>query len=769
MTNAYPRGRSLRRAGGVERVTGAQRYAADLHFDNALQVKLVSLPCARARIRGIHSGEASSVRGVRCVLTPEDLPKPMPRFGPVFADRPVLAVDETKFFGEPVAAVAAEDLDAAEHARSLVRVDYDELSAVLTVDAARDPASPLVQDPALRKAGPLARTNTLEEWTFGWGDAEHAPADCVIENDYTFPMVTHFAIEPHAFLAAPDDVGVTIWSPIQHPFVLQRVVAAALKWPLSRVRIVAPDPGGAFGGKGWPKFEPLLAYLALRTGRPVRLVLSLEETFQAVRRTSARMHARTGFDRSGRIVFQQLDADFLIGAYADIGARVVSKASYTACGPYRTPHARIHARALLSHTTPSTAFRGFGTPQSSWAVESQLDEAARVLGLNRREVRLRNLPQKGEAFIPGDTPADGDWLTALRRTAEAIEWDAPVPPAHGRGISVGLKSSSTASSSFALVRMHYDGSLTILSGTSDMGQGARTVLIQIAAEALGISPEHVAIIMGDTAVVPFDSSTSASRSTVFMGNAVLRACDSIKAQLRTLAARLFNEEEERISVGNGRVRLDDRDLSYAELLQAHFGPPRGEVIGIGEERNAFDPSHPLGGKPSFWELMCAAAEVQVDVETGMVQVVRLVLVSDIGKALNPQQVESQDEGAAVMGLGHTLMEHLILDSHGRILNLGALDYRIPTIEDIPLRIESILIENADGPGPFGAKGAGEGGILAIASAIASAITEATGVTIRDLPLTPERVWRAIQDQRKAGSGSGKATSVSPHPSAWHAG
>jgi CO/xanthine dehydrogenase Mo-binding subunit len=747
MTKAAPSGRSLRRAGGIERVTGAQRYAADLHFDNALHVKLVSLPCARARIRAIHSAEASGVRGVRCVLTPEDLPQPMPRFGPVFADRPVLAVDETKFFGEPVAAVAAEDLDAAEHARSLVRVDYDELPAVLTVDAARDPASPLVQDPALRKPGPLAGTNTLEEWTFGWGDAEHPHADCVIENDYTFPMVTHFAIEPHAFLAAPDELGVTIWSPIQHPFVLQRVVAAVLKWPLSRVRIVAPDPGGGFGGKGWPKFEPLLAYLALRTGRPVRLVLSLEETFQAVRRTSASVHARTGFDRSGRIVFQQLDADFLIGAYADIGARVVSKASYTACGPYKTPHARIHARALLSHTTPSTAFRGFGTPQSSWAVESQLDEAARVLGLNRREIRLRNLPQRGEAFIPGDTPADGDWPTVVERAAEAIDWDAPVPPAHGRGISIGLKSSSTASTSFALVRMHYDGSLTILSGTSDMGQGARTVLIQIAAESLGISSEQIAVVMGDTAVVPFDSSTSASRSTVFMGNAVLRACDSIKAQLRTLAARLFNVKEDRISVGDGRVRLDDRDLSYAELLQAHFGPPRGEVIGIGEERNAFDASHPLGGKPSFWELMCAAAEVQVDVETGMVQVVRLVLVSDIGKALNPQQVESQDEGAAVMGLGHTLMEHLILDSHGRIKNLGALDYRIPTIEDIPLRIESILIENADGPGPFGAKGAGEGGILAIASAIASAITEATGVAIRDLPLTPERVWRAIQEQR----------------------
>lgn len=745
MTDASTIGRSARRVGGVARVTGAQRFAADLRLDNVLHVKLVSLPCARARIKSIDCTGAGRLAGVRCILTPADLPQPMPRYGPVFADRPVLAVGETKFFGEPVAAVAADTADAAEYAASLVRVDYEELPAVLTVEAALDAASPLVQDPALRKAGPLAGTNTLEDWTFGWGHVEDARADCVVEHDYTFPMVTHFAIEPHAFLAAPDEQGVTIWSPIQHPFVLQRVVAAALRWPLSRVRIVAPDPGGGFGGKGWPKFEPLLAFLALTTGRPVRLVLTLEETFQAVRRTSARVHARTGFDRSGGIVFQQLDADFLIGAYADIGARVVSKASYTACGPYKTPHARIVARALLSHTTPSTAFRGFGTPQASWAVESQLDEAARVLGLDRREIRLRNLPLKGEAFIPGDTPADGDWPAALGRAAEAIGWGSPLLPRHGRGLSIGLKSSSTASTSFALARMHYDGSVTVLSGTSDMGQGARTVLTQIAADALGISPENVAVVMGDTSVVPFDSSTSASRSTVFMGNAIVKACEAIKTQLRTLASDLFRVPQEAVQVAEGRVRLADRELSYSELLTAHFGPPRGELIGVGEERNAFDASHPLGGRPAFWEMMCTACELNVDIETGMVQILRLVLVSDIGKALNPQQVEAQDEGAAVMGLGHTLMEHLILDDHGRIRNLGALDYRIPTIEDIPQRIGSILIENADGPGPFGAKGAGEGGILAVAAAVGSAVAEATGVTIRDLPLTPERIWRAIQE------------------------
>jgi CO/xanthine dehydrogenase Mo-binding subunit len=630
-----------------------------------------------------------------------------------------------------VAVVVAETIDAADTAARLVRVDVDELPAVLSVEASLDADAPLVQDPALRPNDPLAQTNTLQQWRFGWGNVEAAEADLVLDNHYAFPMVTHFAIEPHAFLAAPDANGVTVWSPTQHPYVLQRVVAAALQWPLARVRIIAPDPGGGFGGKGWPKVEPLMAWLALRLGRPVRLVLTLEETFQAARRASARIHARTGFATDGRIVFQDIEADFLLGAYADIGARVVSKASYSACGPYRAEHARITARALLSHTTPSTAFRGFGTPQASWAVESQLNQAAAALGMDAVEIRRRNLPARGEAFNPHDTPADGQWEMALAKAAAAIRWHAPLEPNRGRGISLGLKSSSTASRSVAIVRMHFDGSASVLCGTSDMGQGARTVLRQIAAQELDLAPDRVAVVMGDTSVVPFDSSTSASRSTVFMGNAVIAACDSVKAQLLAMAEA---------------ARLPPA-TAPADILAAHFGPPRGEVIGIGEAGNAYEPGHPLGGRAAFWELMCAGCEAAVDPDTGEVTIERLVLVSDVGTALNPHQVEAQDEGAAMMGLGHTLMEQLLLGADGRILNLGSLDYRIPSIEDAPLQLETHLIENADGPGPYGAKGAGEGGTLAVAAAIGAAINQAAGVTLRDLPLTPEKVWRARRQKR----------------------
>jgi len=723
-------GSSLPRLGAIERVTGAQQYAADVRLDNTLHVKLVSVDCAHARILAVHKAEALSVPGVRGVFTAHDLPQPVPRYGPVFADRPMLAVGETKFSGEPVAAVVAETKDAASRAARLVRIDIEELPAVLSIEASLDARSPLVQDTDLRPDDPLAATNTLRQWQFGWGNAAGATADLVIERDYSFPMVTHFAIEPHAFLAATDANGVTIWSPTQHPYVLQRVVAAALQWPIARVRIIAPDPGGGFGGKGWPKVEPLMAWLAIRLGQPVRLVLTLEETFQAARRTSARIHARTGFASDGRIIFQDIQADFLLGAYADIGTRVVSKASYSACGPYRAEHARITARALLSHTTPSTAFRGFGTPQASWAVESQLNEAAAALGIDPVAMRRRNLPAKGEAFNPRDTPADGEWDQVLSTAAGAIDWNTPLKPNRGRGISLGLKSSSTASRSVAIVRLHFDGSASVICGTSDMGQGARTIIMQIAAQELGLAPDRIAIVMGDTSVVPFDSSTSASRSTVFMGNAVIDACDSVKKQLRKMAD----------------ANPAARGMPTADLLKAHFGPTRGEVIGIGEAGNAYEPDHPLGGRAAFWELMCAACEVGVDPETCEVTVHKLVLVSDVGKALNPDQVDAQDEGAAVMGLGHTLMEQLILGTDGRILNLGSLDYRIPSVKDIPLELETRIIENADGPGPYGAKGAGEGGTLAVAAAIGAAINQAAGVAIRDLPLTPEKIWRARNEK-----------------------
>jgi CO/xanthine dehydrogenase Mo-binding subunit len=745
-------GSPLARVGGVERVTGRQAYVADIPLAEALHVKLVTVPVARARILRVDATEALAAPGVRLVMTAADLPDPMPRFGPQLRDRPVIAIGETKYHGDPVAAVAAETKDAAEAGAALVQVEYEELPAVSSVAGSLAPGAPLVQDPSLRPGDPLATTNVLREHRYGWGDVEAAAADAevVVEGSYAFPMVTQFAIEPHAFMAAPDGDGIVVWSSIQHPNWLQRVIASLLDLPLARVRILSPDPGGGFGGKQHAKYEPLLAFMARRLGRPVRLVLTLEETFQAVRRGAAEIHVRSGFRRDGSLVFRDIDANYLIGAYADIADRTVAKGSYTSNGPYRTPAVRIVARSVLSHTVPSTAFRGFGNPQQIWAVESNMDEAARVLGIDPVELRLRNLARRGDPFIPGDTPADGEWAESVRRAADLIGWGSPPPAGRGRGIAVGLKEGPTTGLSYSTVRLLADGSVVVYAGTSDMGQGARTIFAQIAADELGAPPDWVTVVMGDTAVVPYDQQTSASRSSVLMGNAVLLACRDIQARLRGMAARLEGVEEPAITVDRGEVRIGDRVLPIRDVLVRGLGRLGGEVIGIGEMRKEAEPDHPLGGTAAFYEFNCTAVEVEVDRATGDVTVTRHVTVSDVGKALNPMQVRGQDEGAAVMGLGHTLMEHFILDETGRIRNLGAIDYRIPTSMDLPLRMESAAIENGDGPGPYGSKGMSEGALLCVAPAVAAAVRDATGVVIRDLPLTPERVWRALQE-RKVGA------------------
>ena len=747
-------GGSPNRVGGIGRVTGGQHYLADLRVPDALHAALVTLDCARARIVGVDATRALAMPGVHLVLTAEDLPQPVPRFGPQNEDRPVLAVGETKYHGDPVAIVVADTRELAERAAAAVDVAHEVLPAVFTVAGALAPDAPLVQDPALRPGDPRADTNVLREHRVEWGDieAEAAAADLVVERRYTFPMVTHFAIEPHAFMAAPDGDGLAVWSTIQHPNWLQRLIAGIVGMPLSKVRVHAPDPGGGFGGKQHAKYEPAIVFAALRLGRPVRLVLSLEQTFQAVRRAACESRVRTGFASDGRILFQDIEADYLIGAYTDIADRVVGKGSYPAAGPYNVPAVRIVARSILSHTVPSTAFRGFGNPQINWAVESTLDEGALALGIDRLDLRLRNLARRGDRFIPFDTPCDGDWADTVRLAAERSGWGTPLPPGRGRGIALGIKSGPTTGLSYSIVRLLVDGSVVVYAGTSDMGQGARTVLAQIAAHELGAPLDWVTVVMGDTAIVPYDQQTSASRSTVLMGNAVLAACRKIQDQLRSMAARVHGVDEASVTVDAGVVRLPDgRALAPVEILKPGLGKLGGELTGVGETRKDAEPDHPLGGSPAFFEFNCTVIEAGVDEETGDITIDRHVTVSDVGTAINPLQVRMQDEGAAIMGLGHTLMETYLFDDAGRIRNLGAIDYRIPTSMDLPGVLESEHVENADGPGPYGAKGMSEGALLCVAPAVAAAVREATGVAIRDLPLSPERVWTALQARDGDGS------------------
>ncbi|MDJ0954663.1 MAG: xanthine dehydrogenase family protein molybdopterin-binding subunit [Acidimicrobiia bacterium] len=739
-------GTSPRRGGGYGRVTGHQEYLADIKLPDMLHAKLVTIEVSRARILAIDTTAAEEIPGVVFVMTPDDLPQPMIRFGPQFQDRPVLAAGEVKYHGEPVAAVVAESREAAEAGARAVVVDYEQLpGGVFTVADALAPDAELVQDPGLRPGSAFADTNIIDEKNFGWGEIDPGDADLVVEDTYQFPMVTHFAIEPHAFMAAPmGDGGIEVWSTIQHPYLLQKMMAKMFEKPLSKVRVHAPDPGGGFGGKQIPKLEPLVIFCALRAERPVRLVLSLDETFQTVRRTAAEIRVRLGFDSEGMMKFSDIETNFLVGAYVDIADRIVSKSSYAAAGPYSIPAVKIIGRTIVSHTTPSTAFRGFGIPQISWARESLIDEAAYQLGIDRLEIRLRNVARYREPFIPNEE-ADGDWEQTIRTAAKRIGWGDPLKPNRGRGIAIGLKSGPTTGLSYSTVRLLFDGSAMVYAGTSDMGQGARTIFAQIVATELGVPMDQVTVVMGDTAVVPYDQQTSASRSSVLMGTAIQRACFDIQGKIRAMAAGLYQLDENAIKVEPGILLLPDREVEMTAVMQEALAPLGGEVIGNGEMRKDKMPDHPLGGTAAFFEFNCTASEVEVDMETGATTLIKHVTVGDTGRSLNPNQVHAQDDGAAIMGLGHTLMEHYIFDDEGRVRNIGAIDYRIVTSMDLPIEMHSESIENADGPGPYGIKGVSEGSLLVTAPAVGAAVREATGKVIRDLPLTPQRVWEALQE------------------------
>ncbi|WP_345520626.1 xanthine dehydrogenase family protein molybdopterin-binding subunit [Nocardioides conyzicola] len=750
-------GASIRRYGGADRVTGTQQFVSDLRFTDAAQVTLVTLPVARATITGIDTARARAMPGVLAVVSAADLPEPMPRFGVSHQDRPVLADGEVIYHGEPVVAVVAETLDQAQAAAREVTVSYEERPGVFTLDQALAPDAPLVRDPSHRPEDDEHRhTNVLETALYEWGDVVRAAdeADVIVENTYTFPMVTHFPIEPGGSVVVPTDSGgVDVYSPVQHPYLLQRTIAKVLGIALGQVRVVAPDPGGGFGGKQNPKLEPLIAFLALRLRRPCRLVLSLEQTFQMMRRAACRVHARTGFSDDGELVFHHLECDYLIGAYADVAPRVMAKGSYVGAGPYRIPNVRTSSRAVMSNTTPSTAFRGFGCPQVAWATESQIDAGARALGLNGLDIRRRNLVRKGEAFFRGpyEATADGHWHQSLEKAAELIGWDEPLPANRGRGIAVAIKPGATSGLSQSLVRFLADGSAIAYAGTSDMGQGARTLWQQIVADELGTPLELVRVVSGDTGIVPFDLQTSASRSTVFMGNAVLEACRDIRRRVLALYSEETGVDEESLSEEPGFLRTPDGPMPLLEASRVALGALGGEFVGQGTSRMRGRKGHPLGGDAAFYEFNCTAIEVEVDMETGELLLHKHVSVSDVGRELNPTQVISQDEGASIMGLGHSQMEQLLIDEHGVIRNLGALDYRIPTFKDVPLDLRTHGIENHDGPGPYGSKGISEGALLCTSGALGAAVNEAIGTVVRDLPLTPERVWTAMQEAKAAGA------------------
>jgi CO/xanthine dehydrogenase Mo-binding subunit len=753
-------GRSTQRVDAVEKVTGRARFTSDLSMPGMAHAVVVRSTVGHGELGRIDATAALAMPGVLAVLTGEDveaLGAVDPYYGLTILDQRILPTDKVRFVGDPVAVVVAETLATAQAASRAVDVDLEPLPEVTTIEDALA-SSIAIHD---RREGPdPARPNLCATASFENGDVDGAIAGAayVHEATYRFPVVSHYAMEPHACLArwgTDHDEHLEVWTSTQQPFKIRGDLGRIFDLPLNGIRVRAPYVGGAYGGKGQSKYEPLCAVAARAVGRPVRLVLSAEESFHTIARHGAEVRMRTAVDGDGNLIARDTEFFMDTGAFADKGPGVLRKAAYRAAGPYGFPNFRSTGHLVYTNKVPAGAFRGYSTPQVVWAGESAIDEIAEHLGEDPLEFRRRRLARRGEDFFPGDTPLDADLVQGIALAAEQVGWgEGGEGHGHGRGVAVGAKDGGGgATRAEAEVRLHQDGSVDVRTGTSEIGQGALTIYRQLAAEELGVGYDDVRTHLPDTDAAPFDHGTNASRSAVMVGSAVVDAARQVRDELCAAVQRVLGVALE--GAGADRARLDGRDVlvdgtrhPLVELLSRdrEVAPIEvGPIVGRGIYRTRRGEG-PLGAPSLFYEVGHSAAEVDVDLRTGEVHLRRLASVADVGFALNPSTCEGQDEGAAVMALGHTFHEELVFED-AQPISTNLTEYHVPLVRDLPSHgLHTVLLQNQDGPGPRGAKGAGEGGIIGVGPAVANAVRRATGARIRQLPLTPERVYRALQAQ-----------------------
>lgn len=758
-------GKYAHRLDGIEKVTGKAVYTGDIDLPGMAYAKILRSPLPHARIAAIDASRAEKLTGVVTVLTRDDIRDLNYRYGATYKDQSIVAVEKVRYVGDPVAAVLAIDPAIAEEALELIDVEYDELPAVTNIDDAIAADAPLVHEGEMARAELRGSTYGAPErfkgtnicYYFGYnrGDVNEGfqKADFVFEDTFRFHKVQHYSLESHVNIAYFDGDRLNVWSSCQDPFTLRDHLAGIFRLPLSRVRVVVPYVGGGYGGKLYVKAEPIAAALSWKARRPVKLALSVGESFKTITRHPARVRIKTGLKRDGRLVARECEIYMDTGAYADAGPRVTQKAGYRSLGPYRVPHAKVDAHSVYTNTVPAGAFRGFGAVQVTWAYESQMDLIAERLEMDPLELRLKNLLKKGELYTPGDTPVDCDLKEGLLKVADFLKWKKKsAMPNRGKGLGCCIKDAGgTYKVAGATVKMSSDGSAVLLTGTVEIGQGPRTALSQVVAEELAMSLDQISVAQLDTDVTPYDISTSASSSMTVMGLAVQRAAQDARRQLLQSASKVMKQKAERLTLKDGKVHgRGGAAIPYGRVIMDFFGSKAGEIIGKGLYRDKRSKKAVLGSPTTFWEVGWGGAEVEVDPETGVVRLLKYISVADVGKAINPDQCVGQDEGAVVFGIGHTLLEEMVYED-GQLLNPNLIDYRVPNFRDLPETFETVLIENRNGPGPFGSKGMGEGGLLPVASAIASAVSQAVGVRIHDLPLTPPKVWRALQKRN------------SPHP------
>jgi CO/xanthine dehydrogenase Mo-binding subunit len=771
MANLSIVGQSLNRTDAHPKVTGRALHVGNIEMPGMLHVAVLRSPYAHARITRIEKSRAEALSGVAVVLTGAEIAK-MPgvdaHFGPAFRDQPILAVEKVCYAGDPVVAVAAVDRRRAEDALQLVDIEYEPLPGVFDVLEAVKPGAPLVHeqhrpakafaDLAHVKAG--QQSNICYHFKLRTGDVElaFAEADRIFEDTFSSPPAQHMPMEPHVTLAYLDEQGrLNVWTASQSPSYVRTELCATFGIPMNRIRVRVPYIGGGYGAKLYAKLEPLVTALALLTKKPVRYALTREEEFLTITKHKVVTKIKSAI-KNGAITARKCEVYWDTGAYAEIGPRIGHKSGYTSAGPYRIPNVWIDSYCVYTNRVPAGAFRGFGVPQVIWAYDSQTDIIARTIGEDPVEFRLKPALEEGEPFATGTLVRSFGIKEAIRRAAEAIEWSKPRPVQtgvhrRGKGIAAGVKAVLTPSISGAIVILNADGTANVLSSTVEMGQGSETTMGQIVAEELGLSLDQVHIVQPDTDVTPYDTITAGSRSTYHMGNAVRMAAAKIKTELREVVASKLEADPDDLVARGGRVYvrgMEERGMTVGEIFLAKFGSLGTTLAAEAVCQPAAAHMDPETGQSEkcteYWFPSATAAEVEVDTETGRVKVLQLFSVGDTGTAINPRHCEQQLLSAAVMHLGLTLFEEMVFDE-GQLVNGSLLDYQVASIKDMPESARSIVVQVPHEEGPFGAKGAGETGALTVAPAIANAIEDAVGVRIRDLPITPEKILRALAEKK----------------------
>ncbi|MBI4610186.1 MAG: molybdopterin-dependent oxidoreductase [Candidatus Rokubacteria bacterium] len=750
-------GQRIPKRDGPEKVTGQTRYLHDIELPGMAHGKILRTRYPHARIHRIDTHKAAALPGVLAVITGESVEQ-YP-FG--FArDHLALKRGKARCIRDEVAAVAAESEVIAQEALDLIEVEYEELPAVFDPEAALRPGAPLVHEE-------LGSNLVNARWEFSHGDVDRAFAEAAaaVDGTYRLDFVTTACLGTMAAIAAWDPQGrLTMWSTTQVPFLYQRDLAEALGITGDRIRVIQPPVGGNFGrGLDLYPIDVIAALVARRVGRPVRIVFDRTEEFIASpTREPCVIRMRTAAAADGRLLAREARVTIDNGAYVSWGSTTPYVMLCTSAGLYRVPSVRFDATIVYTNNPYSGSMRGYGNLESTFAVESQMDELADRLGMDRLELRLRN------AVRPGDVTVQGCRITscAMGECLEAVRAEITKPPP--RPLRPGWKRGIGYAAMFhvgggarvyrsdgcgAILKLDDFGKVTLLTGASEIGQGSETVLAMLVAEALAVPLECVEVINQDTSVKPWDVGVHASRTTFVAGNAVLLAAAELKQKLLAMAAEAMDEPAERLELADGFVFVRDvpeRRLPYDRVVRAAHFREGGRTL-VAEA--FYDPPNEMldkdfrGNVSAAYAFAAQAALVEVEEATGRVEVVKLVSAHDVGRALNPLAAEGQIHGGIHMGLGYALSEQLIV-REGHVLNPQFMEYALLSPTEMP-EIVVRLIESVDPAGPFGAKGVGEAGTIPVSAAVANAVHDAVGVRLRELPLTPERVFQALRMVRTA--------------------